>query len=589
MAEDFQNLNEILAHSVQRFAERPLFGVRTTAGWTWTSYGEFAVLVARCRAGLTRLGVGRGDRVGIVAENCIPWAVTCYAAAGVGAALVPMYAAQTVAEWEYIVRDSGARCVLAGTESIRAALAQRSSQLPALEHVVALGDSPDAGLSWADLVSETQGQRQADAVRPNDVAAIIYTSGTMGTPKGVLLSQRNLASNASAARSIFPISERDRSLSFLPWAHAYGQTSELHTLLSRGCSIALNDELPYLVRNLPEVEPTILVAVPRIFNRIYEGVQKQIRAKPAPVRLLFEAGVRAHAQREAGERLSVGQRVSLRLADRLIFSAVRQKFGGRLRFAVSGSAALNPAVAQFMGALGIGVHEGYGLTEASPTVAANTPAVHRAGTVGRALPGVTVSVDTNVAGAEGGEGELIVHGPGVMLGYYGKPDETAEALRPDGGLRTGDLGHVDADGFIHVTGRIKEQYKLENGKYVAPGPLEEQLKMVPLVSQAMLHGANHRYNVVLLVVDPTQVREWAAANGVVLAGSPNEVPELREYLWNHVKSIAASFRSYERPQGVLIVDDDVTVESGLLTPTLKLKRHRMLAKYGDQLQALYGT
>ncbi len=584
--EDFQNLNQLLEISVTRWGQRPLFGFRHRGGWTWITYAGFADLVARCRAGLARHGLQRGDRIGIVSDNCVEWAATCYAASSLGAALVPMYAAQTADEWEFIIRDSGARLVIAGTTSIARALQERRGVLPGLEHLVSLVDAPGTEVSWASLVESSAARVPIVEVGPSDMAAIIYTSGTMGVPKGVVLSQRNLAYSASASRSIFSVTEADRSLSFLPWAHAYGQTSELHTLLCAGCSIAINDELGRLIPNLAAVQPTVLIAVPRIFNRIYEGVRKQIQGRPRPIRALFQGGLGAHARRSRGESLSVLERATLALANRVVFEKVRQKFGGRLRFAVCGSAALNPEVGSFISALGIAVHEGYGLTEASPTVAANTPGAHKAGTVGRVLPGVTVEVDLS-KGTTQGEGEIIVRGPIVMQGYYGKPEETREVLSPDGALHTGDLGFIDPDGFLHVTGRLKEQYKLENGKYVAPAPLEEQLKEVPLVLHAMLHGANRRHNVLLLVVDPEKTRAWAEQNGIATDSDLLSHPELKQYLGDHVKRIATTFKSYERPKGLLIVDDDVSVRSGLLTPTLKLRRHAMLERYEARLQTLY--
>ena len=587
MTDNFENLNELLDHSLNSFGSRPLFGVRQGSGWSWTTYRQFGELVARCRSGLIALGIGAGDRVGIVADNRVEWAVACYAVSSIRAALVPMYAAQSAREWVFILEDSGARCVLAGSAEIAEQLRAAQVDLPELRSVIGLDESPDAASSWTRLLGASAAPPPTEQAEPDDTLAIIYTSGTTGRPKGVVLTQRNISSNVSSVRRIFPILPTDRSLSFLPWAHAFGQTSELHTLLSKGCAIAINDEMPRLIENLTQISPTILVAVPRIFKRIFDKVHSQMEGKPQPLRKLFSVALKAHAQRASGNALSMQQKVALIAADRLIFSQVRKKFGGKLRFAVSGSAALNPEVGRFIDALGIAVYEGYGLTEASPVVTANTPLALRPGTVGRVIPGTELEIDFSVGGLENA-GELVVRGPNVMKGYFRRPDETSVALTDDGRLRTGDLGFIDEDGFVHITGRIKEQFKLENGKYVAPGPLEEELKMMPLVAHAMLHGANRPYNVALLVIEPAQVHAWAASEGIVLSSEIGTEPALRAYLGEHLQRVAEGFKSFERPRDFLVVCKEMTVESGELTPTLKLKRHAILARYGNALESLYG-
>jgi long-chain acyl-CoA synthetase len=371
----------------------------------------------------------------------------------------------------------------------------------------------------------------------------------------------------------------------LPWAHSFGQTAELHVLLSRGCAIAINDEVPNLVANLAVVKPTILLAVPRIFNRIYDGVHKQIEERPGPIRALFQGGLRAANQRARGEALGPLARITLALAQRLIFRKVVARFGGRLRFAISGSAALNKDVAEFVDALGIEVYEGYGLTEASPVVSVNYPGHRRIGSVGKPLPGVRVSIDTEATG-EAKHGEIVVYGPNVMWGYHHHPKETAEVLRSDGGFRTGDMGHIDAEGYLYISGRIKEQYKLETGKYVVPTPIEEELKLSPFIANAMLHGENQPHNVVLVVVDRDNLARWAEREGVELGDLENN-RRVQELLAAEVQKQTARFKSYEIPKRVGILTEDFTPENGLLTPSLKLKRREVLKKYAERIAALY--
>jgi long-chain acyl-CoA synthetase len=400
-----------------------------------------------------------------------------------------------------------------------------------------------------------------------------------------VLSHWNLTSNVIASGEMFPLRPSDRSLAFLPWAHAFGQTAELHMLFSVGCSLALNDEVPNLVANLAEVKPTILIAVPRIFNRIYDVVNKQMLDRPKAIQSLFHAGIRAATKKKRGESLTLGQGLALAAADRLIFSKVRARFGGRLRFSVSGSAALAREVAEFVDALGISVYEGYGLTEASPVVSANCPDFTRLGTVGKPLPRVRVEIDRAVTGDDV-NGEIIVYGDNVMLGYHHREEEERQMLLPDGGLRTGDMGFVDADGFLHITGRIKEQYKLENGKYVVPSPLEEELKLSPFILNAMIYGLNRPFNVALIVLDEAALTRWAQGKKLELKDPTND-PAVQELIAKELAARSANFRGYEKPKAFRLIVEDFTVENGLLTPSLKVRRKLVLDRYLPSLESLY--
>ena len=585
MVRQYQDLVELQEDSCRRFAERPVFGERGEGGWTWTTYRELASLVDAARGGLAALGVGPGDRVAIVSRNRLEWAAAAYATYGLGATFVPMYEAQRPDEWRYIVEDSAARVVLASGDRAVAALRELLGAVPTLAHVVAL-DEPGG---WPALLERGFAQpapsRHPD---PASVAGFVYTSGTTGRPKGVMLSHDNLTSNVAAATEVFPIDPEDRTVSFLPWAHSYGQVVELHILVSSGASAAFNRDVARLADDLAEVHPTILVAVPRIFHRIHDTVTAQIAGKPAAIRALFRAGLRAAQKRAAHEGLGPIENLELRLADRLIFAKIRARFGGRLRYAISASASLSREVADFVDALGIPVYEGYGLTETSPVVSTNRPGARRMGTVGQPIPGVTIQIDESRSPAPG-EGEIVVHGPNVMLGYHGHPEETAQAIDPDGGLRTGDLGHLDDDGYLVITGRIKDQFKLINGKYVMPAPLEQQLAASPYISAAMIAGDNRAYTVALVALDVAAVTAWARREHVDLDGDPAASPEVRALIAGELERQAADFRGFERPRDFVMTTEDFTVENDLLTPTLKLKRRNVLARWGAALDALYGA
>jgi len=524
--------------------------------------------------------------VGIVANNRIEWAVAAYATYGRGAQFVPMYEAQKDSEWAFILEDCGAKVVIGATDDILAKLRKIVDDIDTLETAIGLEAPADDETSYQALLAKGEAA-PVDAEHPgwDDLAGFIYTSGTTGAPKGVKLSHGNICSNVNAIHEVFTFTTDDRSLSFLPWAHSFGQTVELHGLLSMGSSLAINDEIPNLVGNLAEVKPTILFAVPRIFNRIYDGVNKQMAERGGMVESLFHQAVGIAARKGAGESVGFFEGMKLSLADSLIFSKVRARFGGRLKYAISGSAALNRDVAKFIDALGIEVYEGYGLTETSPIATANYPGNRKIGSVGKAINGVRIVIDKEVTG-DPENGEILVYGPNVMQGYHNREDENAKVLMDDGGFRTGDMGRVDSEGYVYITGRIKEQYKLENGKYVVPSPLEEEVKLSRFVGNAMLYGMNKPYNVILIVPDPVAMGPWCKDNGVAEAdiASSDKVIEL---LKSEIEANSKSFKRYELPKKILVSTEEFTTDNGMLTPTLKLKRRNVLKVHGDAIEALY--
>jgi long-chain acyl-CoA synthetase len=585
----YENLVDMFERSVKAYGPRELFGTKKHGQWVWTTYAEMGKLVDDLRGGLASLGIGKGDRICVISNNRVEWAVIAYASMGLGASIVAMYEAQHPKEWAFIANDCGAVAVVAATKEIHEKALELLEKAPTIKNVIGLALPKSDPLSYEALL-EAGAKSPVPSLHPDakEVATFIYTSGTTGNPKGVILSHDNIISNVNAVQGMLAIGGDDRSLSFLPWAHSFGHTVELHCLVSRGASVALCEAVDKIIANLSEVKPTVLVSVPRIFNRIYDGVNKQMSERPAVVRTLFQSGLRAAAKQKKGQDLSLVEKLTLAVADKVVFTKIRARFGGRLKYAFSGGSALSKDVAEFIDSLGITVYEGYGLTETSPIATANRPGAHRIGSVGQPIPGVKIVLDKTKAD-DGKQGEIVVYGPNVMVGYHNRDTENKEVFTEDGGFRTGDLGVLDDDGFLYITGRIKEQYKLENGKYVAPAPLEEQLKLSPFIINAMVYGDNRLFNVALIVADMDAVKRWAGEQGIGASGDALlENGRVKEMMQAEVDKAGSAFKGFERIKKIAVISEDFTTQNGMLTPSLKVKRRVVWGKYAPQIEALYG-
>ncbi|MCW5835652.1 MAG: long-chain fatty acid--CoA ligase, partial [Labilithrix sp.] len=579
----FQTLVEVYHDALKTFPDNPLFGTKRGGQWSWMTYLEFGRLTDGFRAGLASLGVERGDRVAIISNNRPEWAVAAYACFGLGVAFVPMYEAQLPKDWEFIVKDCEAKALIVATDAIAEKTKDLLESIGSLQHIISL----DSATKTSDKIRAFKGlaatKAKVGTIRPDpkDTAGLIYTSGTTGNPKGVILSHGNIASNVSAIHECFPMSSMDRSLSFLPWAHSFGQTVELHGLFSMGASLAIAESVEKILDNLAETKPTLLFSVPRIFNKLYAAVQKQISTKPGVVQSMVKTSLATRGKQRRGEEVSLGEGLVLALTDKVVFSKVRARFGGELKYAFSGGAAISTEVAEFIDGLGITVYEGYGLTETSPIATANWPNNRKIGSVGKPIPGVSVKISD--------EGEIVVYGPNVMQGYHNREEENDAVLLADGGFKTGDMGRLDADGFLFITGRLKEQYKLENGKYVVPTPLEEQIKLSPYVLNVMVHGDNKPYNVALVVANVAAVQEWAKDNGVGDT-DPEKLlanPKVRALFKKELDHYGEKFKGFEGVKDFALVSEDFTTDNGLLTPSLKVKRRKVFEKYEPVIESLY--
>ena len=585
-----KNLIEMLEKSRQLYADRPLYGTKHDGVYEWTTYEQFAEKVDAFRGGLASLGVSAGDKVAIICKNTEEWAVSAYATYGLSAQHIPMYETQMAKEWEYIIRDCGAKVLLAANTTVLEQTRYFLDNIESLEHIVLLSGS-DAGdvKTYSDLL-KTGRENPVQVRHPESQSpmGMIYTSGTTGDPKGVMLSHRNLIFECEVVLPLLGMTNEDRSLAFLPWAHVFGQVAEVHGLINSGGSAGLVEDVNTLIEELGVLKPSMFFAVPRVYNRIYERLIGQMQEKPGFIRSLFYGGLKQAKREREGETLGFLDNLTLTLARKIIFKKVLNRFGGNLRIAISGASALSPEVAEFVNDIGISIYEGYGLSENTAALSVNYPGVRRFGSVGKPLPGVRIEIDKSVEGSKEEDGEVIAYGENIMLGYHNLPEKTKESINDDGGLRTGDLGHLDADGYLYITGRVKEQYKLENGKYVAPAPLEESLKLSAYIDQVMLYGFNRPHNVAVIVAAMPAVEKFAEENGI--SGSGESLlgdPLVRELFQKQLEHYGKDFKSFERPQNFALLSEEWDIDNGLLTPTIKLKREVVEDQFRAQIESLY--
>jgi long-chain acyl-CoA synthetase len=559
---------------------------------TWTEVQQVAYRLA---AGLIALGIEPEDRVAIASSTRYEWALTDLAVMLSGGATTTIYPTTIAPDVAYILSNSGSVVAFAEDDEQIAKLWERRVDLPELVRVVTFDGTSDGEwvISLAEL--EQMGQEllatnpsvvddRVDAIRPDQLATIIYTSGTTGRPKGVRLTHDAWTYEAAAVDSLGLLGPDDLQYLWLPLAHVFGKV--LLTLpLQVGFPTAVDGRVDKIVDNLAVVRPTFMGAAPRIFEKAYGRITMMMADEGGLKEKLFHwsvgVGRQVSAMRARGEQPSGMLARKLALADKLVLHKVRARFGGRIRFFISGSAALNKDVASWFDSIGLTILEGYGLTETSAASFVNRPTANNIGTVGWALPGTEVRI------AE--DGEVLLRGPGVMEGYHNKPQDTAEVKDAEGWLHTGDLGELDERGFLKITDRKKDFFKTSGGKYVAPSLIESTFKgLCPYVSQFMVYGADHNFVTALVTLDPEAIRDWADAHGVT--GSYADIvasPQAREMVQNHVDTLNVNLNRWEQIKKFTILDRDLTVEDGEITPSLKLRRKAVSEKYQSTLDALY--
>jgi long-chain acyl-CoA synthetase len=589
-------LNQLFFDSVEKFGHKPA-AMRHKAGGAWhdISHAELEKRVRHFALALRRLGIQRGDRVAILSENRPEWAIADYASLCLGVTDVPLYPTLPAGQIRYILNDSGAVAVCASTAAQLAKIQEIRAGLPALKHVIGF-DTDAAGENVIPLAAHYASGAAADAAgegadfrqaalrsRPDDVATIIYTSGTTGDPKGVMLTHNNIYSNCADGIPMLDIGPTDDTLSFLPLSHIFERMAGHYATFGAGATINYAESIDLLLANLGEVRPTIVMSVPRIYEKIYARALENALASPLKKRIFFWA--KAVGERCAELILADRQPEGMlafqyRLATKLVFSKLQQRVGGRLKFFVSGGAPLPADVAKFFYAAGLPIYEGYGLTETSPVITINNPRKRRLGTVGPIIPNVEVRFAD--------DGEILVRGPNVMKGYFNKPEATREAIDTDGFFHTGDIGVIE-DGFLKITDRKKDLIVTAAGKNVAPQPIEAMARKTNFVASAVMLGDKRKFCIMLVVPAFEQLEPWAKENGLSwssraeLLTLPPVMTKLEGEISGHMRDLAR----YETPRRLLLLEHDFSVEAGDLTPTLKVKRRVVEKKYADQIEALY--
>jgi len=587
-----QTLSDLFYRSVDGFRKPEHLRFKREGAWRTTSSEEFRAAVDEVALGLVALGIGKGDHIAILSENRPEWAFADFGALVLGAATVPIYPSLTAAQVRYVLLDSGAKAIFVSTAAQAAKLAEVKRELPALGHVI--GFDPSAGglpldelrsRGKAALASDAEAARKRAArVDASDLATLIYTSGTTGDPKGVMLTHSNLVTNALGAAHAFPQIAPDwTALSFLPLSHVFERTGH-NLMIHAGATIAYAESVEKVPENMLELRPHIMLSVPRLYEKMYARINEKVardpRLRQAIFRWALAVGCAGFELRVARREPGFWLRLKLALADRLVFSKVRARTGGRLRLFISGGAPLAREIAEFFGAVGILICEGYGLTETSPVITCNRPDRLKPGTVGLPLDGVELKIAK--------DGEILSRGPHIMRGYLGKPDATREAIDRDGFFRTGDLGHVDADGFLVITDRKKDIIVTSGGKNIAPQPIENKLKTNRFFTEVVMVGNRRNFTAALVVPNYDVLATWANERG--LGGSREELVKRKEVVAHYmelVRAMTGDLAQFEKIKKIALLPEELSQAAGELTPTLKVKRRVVEERYKGLIDEMY--
>ena len=584
-----KTLADLLPLAAQTYGDTPAVRFKEDGQWVDRSFNEVLEIVRPLALGLTELGVEKGDRVSILGNTRPEWTYFDFAALSIGATVVPIYQTNSPEECRYVLENSDAKVVVVEDDEQLEKIRKVRGGLPALEQIVRMTGSSEDALSVADLTAKGAGvdaarwEQRYSAVTPDDICTFIYTSGTTGPPKGCVISHGNYRAMLDMVNGTSVIEEGDITYLYLPLAHSFALLIQLSSF-DLGATIAYWEGDPNkIVPNLAELKPTYFPSVPRIFEKIFtaanSGMEKQGGAKKAIFDWSIRVGKRMRETERAGRKPGFLLQREYAFADKKVLSKIRGLFGGNLRLAISGAAPINPDILRFFDAAGVLVVEGWGMTETSTgaTVAASDD--FKFGTIGKPFPGCEVKIAD--------DGEILVHGPNVFQGYHKNPEATAETI-VDGWLHTGDLGEIDSEGFIKITGRKKDIIITAGGKNITPANLEADIKQHPLVSQCVVVGDRRPYLVALVTLDPEEAASYAKEHD--LQASPEELSanaDVKASIEAHVEEVNKNYARVEQVKKISILPHDLSQESGELTPTLKVKRAVVASKHESEIEALY--
>jgi len=556
------------------------------------STAELVDRVRRLSKALKDLGVEPGDRVALMSESGPHWPTVDFATLCIGAVLVPIYPTLLPEQSSYVAKNCGAKVVVAETSQHLEGLLAHLGDVPEIkQYVLIKGESSDPRVtSLSKLIEKGAGvdaaefEKWARTPKPDDLATLIYTSGTTGTPKGVMLTHGNIVSNVVAAMEILDLDGRYTALSFLPLSHSFERTVD-YCYFHQGCTIAYAESVATVAQNLGEVKPQIFVSVPRVYEKVLAKVNEGAAAG-SPIKQKIFAWAVATGREALPWRLKLQSPpgllgIKLGLADKLVFSKIKERLGGKFRFALSGGAPLARDVAEFFWGAGIPIYEGYGLSETSPVISVNVPGAVKLGTVGKPMPRIEVVI--------AGDGEILTKGPNIMKGYWNMPKETAEVIDEEGWFHTGDIGELDEEKFLRITDRKKELIINAYGKNVAPAPIENSLKSSRFIGQAVVIGDRRKFLSALIVPDFDALKPWAEKQGIGIASNPDLLAntQVRALFANEIEKVNSTLAGFEKIVAWDLLPNDFTLETGELTPTQKVKRRVINEKYGTIIDRLY--
>ena len=587
-------LTRLFFDAVAREGSQPAFRYKAGRVWRSVTHSEVEDRVRAISLGLRELGIRPGDRVAILSETRLDWILADCACLCARVADVPIYPSLPANQIEYILRDSDASAVLCSSALQLAKLLEVREGLPALRHLVVFDPlaKRDGAITlaeleakgWAAAARYPRFREEALAVGPDDLATLIYTSGTTGPPKGVMLTHNNIWSDIVSSTQVLAVGQNDTCLAWLPLSHILERMVE-YVFLRAGVTINYAESVDTVAPNLAEVRPTVVVGVPRLYEKVYARVLENALTGGAAKRRIFlwakRMGEAWSAHRLAGIPVPLALRLKHRIADRLVFSKLRARTGGKIRLFVSGSAPLAAEIASFFYSAGLPIIEGYGLTETSPVLALNPADRPKFGSVGKAIPGVEIKIAA--------DGEILARGPNIMRGYYNQPDATREAIDADGWLHTGDIGEVDAEGYLKITDRKKDLIKTAGGKYIAPQPIENTVKLNKFVASAVVLGDQRKFPIVLVVPNFDQLERWARERSLSYASHVDLIAlaDVRAKMEREVMGGLRELAKFEMPKKVVLIERDFTIDSGELTPSLKVKRRVVEKNYRAVIDRAY--